>query len=101
MFAIDGVELEFTDDAIKYVAERAIKLGTGARGLRTIMEESMLELMYEIPSDKSIKKIVITRDYLDKKADADITRGEEVPKIEKVKRERKPEPKVDMKVVHN
>ncbi len=101
MFAIDGVELDFTDDAIKYVAERAIKLGTGARGLRTIMEESMLELMYKIPSDKSIKKVVITRDYLDKKADAEITRGEIIPKIEKQKPVRKSEPKVDMKVVHN
>ena len=68
MFKLDDVELEFTDDAIQYVAQRAIKLGTGARGLRTIMEESMLELMYMIPSDKSIKKIVITKDYLDKRA---------------------------------
>ncbi len=101
MFALDGVELEFTDDAIKYVAERAIKLGTGARGLRTIMEESMLELMYQIPSDKTIKKIVITRDYLSRKGDAEITRGEATAEVEKPKRERKPEAKIEIKVVHN
>lgn len=105
MFALDGVDLQFTDDAIKFVTERAIKLGTGARGLRTIMEESMLELMYKIPSDKSIKKIVVTRDYLDRKAEAEITReeitSEEIPQAEKPKKECKEQPKVDIKVVHN
>ena len=100
MFKLDDVELEFTDDAIQYVAQRAIKLGTGARGLRTIMEESMLELMYMIPSDKSIKKIVITQDYLDKKGEPQITRGEVVAKIEKPKA-KKTQPKIDIKVVHN
>ena len=101
MFRLDGVELEFTDEAIQFVAQRAIKLGTGARGLRTIMEESMLELMYKIPSDKSIKKIVITKDYLAKNGDAEITRDDSVPKIEKPKASKNIQPKVDIKVVHN
>lgn len=101
MFKLDGVELEFSDDAIQYVAQRAIKLGTGARGLRTIMEESMLELMYVIPSDKSIKKIVITKEYLEKKGEPKITRGDVVAKIEKTKPAKKTQPKIDIKVVHN
>ncbi len=101
MFKLDGVDLEFTDDAIQYVAQRAIKLGTGARGLRTIMEESMLELMYKIPSDKSIQKVVITKEYLAKEGDAIITRGEEVVKVEKPKITKKTQPKIDIKVVHN
>ena len=101
MFKLDGVDLEFTDDAIQYVAQRAIKLGTGARGLRTIMEESMLELMYKIPSDKSIQKVVITKEYLAKEGDAIITRGAEVVKVEKPKITKKTQPKIDIKVVYN
>lgn len=101
MFKIDGVELEFGDDAIQYVAQRAIKLGTGARGLRTIMEESMLELMYKIPSDKSIKKIFITKAYLAKESEAEITREDTVPKIEKSKAVKKSQPKVEVKIVQN
>lgn len=99
MFKLDDVELDFTDDAIEYVAQRAIKLGTGARGLRTIMEESMLELMYKIPSDKSIRKVTITKEYLAKESEAKIERGEFV-KEEKPKLAKKVQQKIDMKVVH-
>ena len=101
MFKLDNVDLEFTEKAIQYVAQRAIKLGTGARGLRTIMEESMLELMYKIPSDKSIKKVTITKEYLTKEAEAKIERGEVDMKIEKQKSTKKPQHKIDIKVVHN
>ena len=59
LLKLDGVELEFEEDAIRFVAERAIKLKTGARGLRTIIESSMLDVMYKVPSDKNIKKIII------------------------------------------
>lgn len=59
MFGLDGVELEFTKSAILSFAKKAIKLKTGARGLRTILEEAMLPLMYEVPSDDSIAKIVV------------------------------------------
>jgi len=101
MFKLDNVDLEFTEKAIQYVAQRAIKLGTGARGLRTIMEESMLELMYKIPSDKSIKKVTITKEYLAKEAEAKIERSEVDMKIEKPKTTKKPQHKIDIKVVHN
>ncbi|MEG1582227.1 MAG: ATP-dependent Clp protease ATP-binding subunit ClpX, partial [Clostridia bacterium] len=59
MFKIDGIELVITDSAIREVARKAIKLNTGARGLRSIMEEHMLPLMYDAPNDKTINKIVI------------------------------------------
>jgi len=59
MFNLDGVELEFTDSAVLSFAKKAIKLKTGARGLRTIMEEAMMPLMYNVPSDQTIAKIVI------------------------------------------
>ena len=59
MFSLDGVELEFTRSAILSFAKKAIKLKTGARGLRTILEEAMLPLMYEVPSDDSIAKIIV------------------------------------------
>ncbi len=64
MFKIDGVSLEFEDDAVEAVAEKAIELKTGARGLRTIMEEAMLGLMYDIPDQKDIEKVVITKDFV-------------------------------------
>lgn len=64
MFKIDGVALEFEDDAVETVAEKAIELKTGARGLRTIMEEAMLGLMYDIPDQKDIEKVVITKDFI-------------------------------------
>ena len=62
LFKMDGVDLDFQSSAIEYVAKRAIALNTGARGLRTIIEESMLDTMYKVPSDKSIKKIIIKSD---------------------------------------
>ncbi|KAI4452949.1 atp-dependent clp protease atp-binding subunit clpx-like mitochondrial-related [Holotrichia oblita] len=69
LFKIDGVNLEFEKDAINYVAKQAIDLKTGARGLRTILEGTMLNLMYDIPSDKTINKIIITKESLtDKKS---------------------------------
>ncbi len=61
LFEFDDVELAFEEDAIAAIADRAFERKTGARGLRSIMENSMMELMYEIPSDDSIAKCVITR----------------------------------------
>lgn len=63
MFDIDKVELEFEPEAIRSVAHKAMELKTGARGLRTILEDGMLELMYEIPSRPDISKIIIPKDY--------------------------------------
>ena len=69
LFKLDGVNLEFEKEAISYVAKRAIELKTGARGLRTILENIMLSLMFEIPSDKTIKKVIISKEVIsDKKS---------------------------------
>ena len=57
---MDGVELVFDDDAIKAVARLAIERNTGARGLRSIVEGILLDVMFEIPSDPKIKKVIIT-----------------------------------------
>ena len=61
LFEIDGVELEFTDDAIDAIVEKAIERKTGARGLRSIIEEIMTDIMFEIPSNKKIEKCIITK----------------------------------------
>ncbi len=66
LFEIDGVELEFTDDALEAVAKKSIGRKTGARGLRSIIEETMTEIMYEIPSNKDILKVIITADCINK-----------------------------------
>jgi len=64
ILAMDGVELIFKPDALKALADMATKRGTGARGLRSIMEEIMLEVMYEIPMRQDVKKCVITKDVV-------------------------------------
>ncbi len=58
LFEMDGVELEFTEDALEAVADQAILRGTGARGLRAIMEEVLLPVMYDIPSRDDVAKVV-------------------------------------------
>ncbi len=68
MFAIDGVKLEITKDAIDRVADLAMELKTGARGLRTILEEAMTDVMYTTPADKTITKVVINADVINKVA---------------------------------
>ncbi|MBP8612380.1 MAG: ATP-dependent Clp protease ATP-binding subunit ClpX [Candidatus Atribacteria bacterium] len=65
MFAMDGVDLVFEKDALDYIADKAIELNIGARGLRSILEQSMVELMYRIPQNKSIKKCIITNSFLE------------------------------------
>ncbi|MQC18178.1 MAG: ATP-dependent Clp protease ATP-binding subunit ClpX [Chloroflexi bacterium] len=60
LFALDHCELSFTDDALVAIAERAIQQKTGARGLRTVMEETLLDVMYEIPSRDDIQKCVVS-----------------------------------------
>ena len=67
-FEFDNVRLKFTDDAIKAIAHEAHKRKVGARGLMMIMEEILLEPMYEMPSQKRIKELVITKDMVEKKA---------------------------------
>jgi len=62
MFEIDGVELEFTDDALEAVADQALLRGTGARGLRAIMEEVLQQVMFEVPSRDDVERVVISRE---------------------------------------
>ena len=64
MFEIDGVELEFTEDALEAVADQAILRGTGARGLRAIMEEVLLPVMFDVPSRDDVARVVVTREVV-------------------------------------
>jgi ATP-dependent Clp protease ATP-binding subunit ClpX len=64
LFELDGVDLEFTDDALEAVADQAILRGTGARGLRAILEEVLLSVMYEVPSRKDVEKVVISAEVV-------------------------------------
>jgi ATP-dependent Clp protease ATP-binding subunit ClpX len=64
LFELDGVDLEFTDDALDAVADQANLRGTGARGLRAILEEVLMSVMYEVPSRKDVEKVVITADVV-------------------------------------
>ena len=67
LLKMDEVELSFDDDALEWIAEEALKKETGARALRAILEEFMLDIMYEIPKDSNIGSVTITRAYLEKK----------------------------------
>jgi len=62
LFELDNVDLEFTDDALEAIADQAILRGTGARGLRAILEEVLLSVMYDVPSRKDVAKVVVTRE---------------------------------------
>jgi ATP-dependent Clp protease ATP-binding subunit ClpX len=62
LFELDGVDLEFTPDALEAIADQANLRGTGARGLRAILEEVLLSVMYEVPSRKDVERVVITRE---------------------------------------
>ncbi|MFZ5591811.1 MAG: ATP-dependent Clp protease ATP-binding subunit ClpX [Bacillota bacterium] len=64
LFEIDGVTLEFQPEALRTVAQEALKRKTGARGLRAILEEIMLDVMYEVPSREDVSKVVITKDTI-------------------------------------
>ena len=63
-FEFDGVELEFADDALVAIADQCLLRGTGARGLRAIMEEVLLNVMYELPSRKDVTKCEITSEVV-------------------------------------
>jgi ATP-dependent Clp protease ATP-binding subunit ClpX len=62
LFELDGVDLEFTPDSLEAIADQANLRGTGARGLRAILEEVLLSVMYEVPSRKDVERVVITRE---------------------------------------
>ena len=79
LFELDGVELEFDEPALVRIAEKAMERKTGARGLRSIVENTVMDLMFEIPSDSSIRKCLITKETVDKTGEPIITRGDVVP----------------------
>ena len=64
LFELDGVELDFEREALEAIADQAILRQTGARGLRAIMEEVLLSVMYEVPSRKDVARVVINRDVV-------------------------------------
>ena len=72
LFEMDGVDLSFDDDAIELIAEKAFEKKTGARGLRTIMEKSMMNVMYEIPSNDNIKSCRVTREAIEEGKDPEV-----------------------------
>ena len=74
LFEIDGVGLEFTDDALRAIAHKAVVKKTGARGLRSILESVMMNIMYEIPSDPTINNVTITADCIENGAEPKIIR---------------------------
>ncbi len=67
LLALDEVQLDFEDGALEAIAEKAMEKKTGARALRAIIEDFMLDIMYEIPKDDNIGKVTITRDYIEHK----------------------------------
>ena len=65
LLSYDGVELEFDQDALEAIASKAIERKTGARGLRSIIEEVMMDVMFEIPSQEDVTKVRITKEAVD------------------------------------
>ncbi|MBM6837070.1 ATP-dependent Clp protease ATP-binding subunit ClpX [Clostridium saudiense] len=74
LFEMDNVELEFTEDALKAIADEAIARKTGARGLRSIVEDMMIEIMFDIPSDENISKIIIKEETVKNKELPEVVR---------------------------
>lgn len=83
LLALDEVKLEFEDDALRAIAKKAMEKNTGARALRAILEEYMLDIMYEIPKDDSIGQVIITEGYIEGNGGPKILlRGQEIPLLE-------------------
>ena len=83
LLALDEVKLEFDDGALHAIAKKAMKKDTGARALRAIIEEFMLDIMYEIPKDDNIGEVVITKEYIGGTGGPVIMlRGQEVPRLQ-------------------
>lgn len=69
LFEMDNIELEITDSALHAIAKKAISRNTGARGLRSIIEDILVDIMYEIPSDQNVEKVILNEQVIDKKID--------------------------------
>ena len=74
LFELDDVKLDFTEEAVRTVAKKAVERHTGARGLRSILEDVMNDVMYEIPSEDNITECLITKESVDKSEAPELTR---------------------------
>ncbi len=83
LFDLDGVELEFTEDAVLAIADKAMERGTGARGLRAIIEEVLLNVMYDVPSRGDIGKVVVTGEVVSDNVNPTLVPREDEPKKKK------------------
>ena len=77
---MDDVELSFDDDAIDAIADMALERKTGARGLRSIMENTMMDVMFEIPSDETIESVMITKEAVKGESKPLTLRSKAIPK---------------------
>ena len=75
LMKFDGVELEYEEEALRLIAQKAIDMKIGARGLRSVMEKIMTDIMYEIPSDQTVKKVIITAEGIENGTGPEIIRG--------------------------
>lgn len=75
IFELDGVDLEFEEEALRSIARKALELKTGARGLRAIIEDILLDVMFEVPSSENVRKCIITKETVEKKAPPLIVEG--------------------------
>ena len=80
LFEYDEVELEITDEAVRAIAKKSLERKTGARGLRSIMEKAMMDVMYRIPSDDTISKCIVTEDTIENNAMPEIVYREVKPR---------------------
>ena len=76
LFELDGVELDFKEEALEMMARRSMERRTGAKGLRAIMESTLMDLMYQAPSDDTIRKCIITKEVVEGTGKPEIVRGE-------------------------
>jgi ATP-dependent Clp protease ATP-binding subunit ClpX len=77
-FELDGVELVVQEGALRAIAQEAIRRGTGARALRAILEEVMLNVMYEAPSNPNIKRVIITEETVTQRKDPEILTADDI-----------------------
>ena len=85
IFEFDDIDIEFTDEAVRRTAKEALARKTGARGLRAVLEEAMLDLMYDIPSREDVEKVIISEGVIEEKVYPKIIlkNGEEIPEKER------------------
>ncbi|MFK7824548.1 MAG: ATP-dependent Clp protease ATP-binding subunit ClpX [Oligoflexales bacterium] len=92
LFEFENVDLKFTDGSLRAVVKEALKRKTGARGLRAILEESMLDIMYDMPSQKDLKEVIITEECIDLNADPIMVFRSEAEQKELAEQEKKDSP---------